>query len=413
MHSTPPFHTITPLPPSMSSHLSPTPTPLPYHSPIDHCYLIDRACFAVPHSPTIIATLYPMRSIAVATALVICGAVVAFVIRDVIELYKKIVHEWDYLLEPEEKEDITKASYISIRLYMEGFDIPKIHITPNESQAKDNSAQITVEDHAKEDIVECEKHEVKPENGLKTSQEYIEHHDSKSIDMHLDNERYEDQPLIQRVKSKNKKNAQATVNKIQKEEMTKLTTKQEVRYKTKAKKDMPLEKFADPQTTAFQSKRKKVYKVNPIISSRGSEIEWKIPWSQDIRFDQMVAAYKDDANGVFKFIRDEYDTPLPNLYDVLLNALGLSTQFVLPGQSVHPSLYIEATWSCWECLEWLILAIALQLVAIAYGVNSFSEPLEDLESCMVKLLECLRNPRYRLGIVPGCSWFVADGAPLL
>eukprot|EP01018_Ginkgo_biloba_P008709 Gb_07609 [translate_table: standard] len=77
------------------------------------------------------------------------------------------------------------------------------------------------------------------------------------------------------------------------------------------------------------------------------------------------------------------------------------------------SLCIEASWSCWECLERLILAVALQLVAVAYGVNSFSKPPEDLEDCMVKLLECLRNPRYRLGIIRGCSWFVVDGAPLL
>eukprot|EP01018_Ginkgo_biloba_P023440 Gb_17334 [translate_table: standard] len=74
---------------------------------------------------------------------------------------------------------------------------------------------------------------------------------------------------------------------------------------------------------------------------------------------------------------------------------------------------MEATWSYWEFLEWLILAVALQLAAVAYGVNSFSKPLEDLEGCMVKLLECLRNPGYRLGIVIGCSWFVKDGAPLL
>eukprot|EP01018_Ginkgo_biloba_P008967 Gb_06071 [translate_table: standard] len=31
---------------------------------------------------------------------------------------------------------------------------------------------------------------------------------------------------------------------------------------------------------------------------------------------------------------------------------------------------------------------------------------------MEMLLECLRNPRYRLGIVTVCSRFVADGAPL-
>eukprot|EP01018_Ginkgo_biloba_P038444 Gb_32437 [translate_table: standard] len=74
---------------------------------------------------------------------------------------------------------------------------------------------------------------------------------------------------------------------------------------------------------------------------------------------------------------------------------------------------MEAAWSCWECLERLTLAVALQLVAVAYGVNSFSKPLEDLESCMVKLLECLRNPGHRLGIVTSCSRFVADGAPLL
>eukprot|EP01018_Ginkgo_biloba_P009968 Gb_34335 [translate_table: standard] len=46
----------------------------------------------------------------------------------------------------------------------------------------------------------------------------------------------------------------------------------------------------------------------------------------------------------------------------------------------------------------LIFVVALQLVAVAYGVNLFSEPLEDLEGCMVKLLECLRNPGYRLGM---------------
>ena len=60
----------------------------------------------------------------------------------------------------------------------------------------------------------------------------------------------------------------------------------------------------------------------------------------------MVATYKDDANGAFKFSHDEYNTPLPNLYDVLLNAPGLSAQFVLPGQSVHPS----------DCYDILLLA---------------------------------------------------------
>jgi len=60
----------------------------------------------------------------------------------------------------------------------------------------------------------------------------------------------------------------------------------------------------------------------------------------------MVTTYKDDANGAFKFIYDEYDTPLPNLYDVLLHAPGLSAQFVLPGQSVHPS----------DCYDILLLA---------------------------------------------------------
>eukprot|EP01018_Ginkgo_biloba_P011140 Gb_03373 [translate_table: standard] len=67
---------------------------------------------------------------------------------------------------------------------------------------------------------------------------------------------------------------------------------------------------------------------------------------------------------------------------------------------------MEATWSCWECLEWLILVIALQLATVAYGVNSFFEPLEDLEGYMVKLLECLRNPGYRLGIITGYSRFM-------
>eukprot|EP01018_Ginkgo_biloba_P032721 Gb_32650 [translate_table: standard] len=69
---------------------------------------------------------------------------------------------------------------------------------------------------------------------------------------------------------------------------------------------------------------------------------------------------------------------------------------------------MEAAWSCWECLERLILTVALQLAAVAYGVNSFSEPLEDLEGCMVKLLECLIKPGYRLGIITGCSRFVVD-----
>eukprot|EP01018_Ginkgo_biloba_P008719 Gb_40377 [translate_table: standard] len=64
---------------------------------------------------------------------------------------------------------------------------------------------------------------------------------------------------------------------------------------------------------------------------------------------------------------------------------------------------MEVAWICWECLERLILVVALQLAAVAYGVNSFSKPLEDLESCMVKLLECLRNPQYRIGIVTGVS----------
>eukprot|EP01018_Ginkgo_biloba_P008501 Gb_33644 [translate_table: standard] len=137
-------------------------------------------------------------------------------IEDVIELYKQIILEWNYLLEPNGKEDITKAGYIIIRLYMEGFDIPKIDVTPNKSQAEDKIARITKsEDHAKEDIVECDRHEVEPENGLKTSQECIEPHDSKSIDMHLDNERYEDQPLIQGVKSEIiEQNTQTTMIKL-------------------------------------------------------------------------------------------------------------------------------------------------------------------------------------------------------
>eukprot|EP01018_Ginkgo_biloba_P025130 Gb_21695 [translate_table: standard] len=70
-----------------------------------------------------------------------------------------------------------------------------------------------------------------------------------------------------------------------------------------------------------------------------------------------------------------------------------------PERNFFDPICIEAAWSCWECLERLILAVALQLVAVAYGVNLFSEPLEDLEGYMVKLLECLINPRYRLGIV--------------
>eukprot|EP01018_Ginkgo_biloba_P018258 Gb_21244 [translate_table: standard] len=32
---------------------------------------------------------------------------------------------------------------------------------------------------------------------------------------------------------------------------------------------------------------------------------------------------------------------------------------------------------------------------------------------MEMLLDCLRNPGYRLGIVTGCSGFVADGAPFV
>eukprot|EP01018_Ginkgo_biloba_P021258 Gb_15137 [translate_table: standard] len=257
------------------------------------------------------------------------------------------------------------------RKYMEGFDIPKMDVAPNKSQAKDKIARITkIEDHAKEDIVECNRHEVEPENGLKTSQECIEPHDSKSIDMQLDNKRYEDQPLIQKVKSKNEQNMQATMINIQKKKTTNLTTKQEVKYKNKPKKDMPLEKFADTQlvsvidtrrtahpkieknylhkhsnntckTTPFQPQRMKFHQGNPPSSSQGSEIEWKIPWSQDIRFDQMVTAYKDDVNGAFKFNRDEYNTPLPNLYDVLLNAPGLSARFVWPDPSVHPSDYYD------------------------------------------------------------------------
>eukprot|EP01018_Ginkgo_biloba_P011619 Gb_40223 [translate_table: standard] len=64
-------------------------------------------------------------------------------------------------------------------------------------------------------------------------------------------------------------------------------------------------------------------------------------------------------------------------------------------------------------LDGLTVGAALHLATIAYGVNSFSKPLEDLEGCMVKLLECLINPGYRLGIVTICSRFVVDGAPLL
>eukprot|EP01018_Ginkgo_biloba_P011547 Gb_34226 [translate_table: standard] len=69
--------------------------------------------------------------------------------------------------------------------------------------------------------------------------------------------------------------------------------------------------------------------------------------------------------------------------------------------------------SCLELLGMLgmvSLAVALQLAAVTYGVNLFSEPLKDLEDYMVRLLECLRNPGHRLGIVTVCSWFVADGA---
>eukprot|EP01018_Ginkgo_biloba_P024129 Gb_25315 [translate_table: standard] len=58
----------------------------------------------------------------------------------------------------------------------------------------------------------------------------------------------------------------------------------------------------------------------------------------------------------------------------------------------------------------LIPTVALQLAAVAYGVNLFSEPLKDLEDCMVRLQECLRNPGYRLDIVMVCNWFVVDGA---
>eukprot|EP01018_Ginkgo_biloba_P027077 Gb_13048 [translate_table: standard] len=76
-------------------------------------------------------------------------------------------------------------------------------------------------------------------------------------------------------------------------------------------------------------------------------------------------------------------------------------------------LCMEVAWSYWECLERLILVVALQLAAVAYGVNLFFEPLEKLEACMVKLLECLINPGYRLGIITIYSRFVADGAPLL
>eukprot|EP01018_Ginkgo_biloba_P030335 Gb_26831 [translate_table: standard] len=296
--------------------------------------------------------------------------------EDVIELYKKILHEWEYRLEPEEKEDITKAAYISIHLYMEGFDIPKIDITSNQSQAKNNITQIIKnEDHAKEDTIEWNRHEDKSENGHKRTTECIKLHESKSINVSLDNESCEDQPVIQRVKSENKQNAQATVTKIQKEEMTKLTTKQEVKHKNKPTKEMPLEKLTNTQSVpmidtkctahpkivknyfdeqshnaytpiTFQSNKMEFHQGNPLNSIRGSEIEWKIPWSQDTRFDQMVTAYKDDANGAFQFSREEYDTPLPNLYDVLLNAPGLSAQFVLPGQFVHPS----------DCYDILLLA---------------------------------------------------------
>jgi len=84
---------------------------------------------------------------------------------------------------------------------MEGFDIPKINVTPNESQEKDNSAQIiNIKDHAKEDIIECNRYEVKPEKGHKISYVGIEPEDSKSIDMNSDNQRYRDQTLIQKVK---------------------------------------------------------------------------------------------------------------------------------------------------------------------------------------------------------------------
>eukprot|EP01018_Ginkgo_biloba_P022150 Gb_19879 [translate_table: standard] len=76
-------------------------------------------------------------------------------------------------------------------------------------------------------------------------------------------------------------------------------------------------------------------------------------------------------------------------------------------------LCMEAAWSCWECLEWLSLVIALQLVTVAYRDKLVYELLEDLEGCMVKLLECLKNLGHRLGIVTSCSRFMVDGAPPL
>eukprot|EP01018_Ginkgo_biloba_P014251 Gb_13202 [translate_table: standard] len=72
---------------------------------------------------------------------------------------------------------------------------------------------------------------------------------------------------------------------------------------------------------------------------------------------------------------------------------------------------MEASWSCWECLERLIPTVALQLAAVAYGVNLFSEPLKDLKGCMVKLLECLRNPGRRFGIVTGLQQRVCEWQP--
>eukprot|EP01018_Ginkgo_biloba_P001907 Gb_17685 [translate_table: standard] len=72
-----------------------------------------------------------------------------------------------------------------------------------------------------------------------------------------------------------------------------------------------------------------------------------------------------------------------------------------------------------SCLELLgMLGTVEPGCSIAIGssciwINPFSEPLEDLEGCMVKLLECLKNPGRRLGIVTGCGKFVADGAPPL
>eukprot|EP01018_Ginkgo_biloba_P034899 Gb_10504 [translate_table: standard] len=71
-------------------------------------------------------------------------------------------------------------------------------------------------------------------------------------------------------------------------------------------------------------------------------------------------------------------------------------------------------WELIQCMNILLsLAIALQVVEAAYGVNPFYELMEDLDGCMVKLLECLRNPGHRLGIVMGCNRFMEDGAPPL